>query len=97
MVFFLYPVSFLQVLKPFHEYVFFVETSFARSNPSSPGHLIELLINFLILNLPFLLFDIVPFGAPLSRIKFVKLLVSSPVKPTILFFLSHSSKVFKAL
>ena len=58
--------------------------------------LLESLIVFfnslLILNLPFLLFAIVPLGAPLSLIKFVKLLVSRPVIPTILFFLSQLSK-----
>ena len=32
--------------------------------------------------------EMVPFGAPLSLIKFVKLLVSRPVIPTILFFLT---------
>jgi hypothetical protein len=50
------------------------------------------LVNLLILNLPLFEFAIVPFGAPLSLIKFVKLLVSKPVIPTILFFLSHASK-----
>ena len=33
--------------------------------------------------------DIVPLGAPLSLIKFVKFLVSIPVIPTILFFFNH--------
>ena len=43
------------------------------------------------LNLPFLEKEIVPFGAPLSLIKFVKLLVSRPVIPTILFLTSNLS------
>ena len=50
------------------------------------------LVNLLILNLPVLEYAIVPFGAPLSLIKFVKLLVSKPVIPTIVFFLSQASK-----
>ena len=74
-----------------------VVTSCAKSIPFKPGHLIDLFISLLILNLPFLLFDIVPFGAPLSLIKFVKLLVSRPVMPTILFFLSHLSKFWRDL
>ena len=53
-----------------------------------------LILNFslLILNFPVFEFAIVPLGAPLSLIKFVKLLVSNPVIPTILFFLSQASK-----
>jgi len=50
------------------------------------------LVSLLILNLPVLEYAIVPFGAPLSLIKLVKLLVSKPVIPTILFFLSQASK-----
>ena len=50
------------------------------------------LVNLLILNFPVLEYEIVPFGAPLSLIKLVKLLVSRPVRPTILFFLSQASK-----
>ena len=49
------------------------------------------------LNLPDLLLEIVPLGAPLSLMKLVKLLVSSPVIPTILFFLSHSFKCLRDL
>ena len=49
------------------------------------------------LNLFFLEKEIVPFGAPLSLIKLVRLLVSIPVIPTILFFLSHSSKCLSDL
>ena len=49
----------------------------------SVKYLTDILISLLMLNLPFLLFVIVPFGAPLSLIKFVKLLVSNPVNPTI--------------
>jgi len=41
--------------------------------------------------------EIVPLGAPLSRIKLVKLLVSRPVIPTILFFFSQVSKFARAL
>jgi hypothetical protein len=55
------------------------------------------LVNLLILNLPVLEYAIVPFGAPLSLIKLVKLLVSKPVIPTILFFLSQASKCRKDL
>ena len=44
------------------------------------------------LNFPFFELQIVPLGAPLSLIKFVRLLVSKPVIPTILFFLSQASK-----
>ena len=55
------------------------------------------LVNLLILNLPVLEYAIVPFGAPLSLIKLVKLLVSKPVRPTILFFLSQASKWRKDL
>ena len=55
---FLKPVSFFQVLKPFHLYIFFVVTSFAKSNPFKPGHLVESFINFLILKFPFLLAEI---------------------------------------
>jgi len=47
------------------------------------------------LNFPFLEKEIVPFGAPLSLIKFVKLLVSRPVIPTILFFFNQLSKCLK--
>ena len=47
------------------------------------------------LNFPFLEKEIVPFGAPLSLIKFVKLLVSRPVIPTILFFLTSYLNVLK--
>ena len=54
-------------------------------------------MSFLILNLPDLLFEIVPFGAPLSLIKLVKLLVSKPVIPTILFFFNQASSFFKDL
>ena len=49
------------------------------------------------LNFFFLEKEIVPLGAPLSLIKFVKLLVSRPVIPTILFFFNQLSKCFKAL
>ena len=91
------PLPFSQVFNPFQVYVFFVDTSLAKSKPFNPGHLVEILINFLILKLPFLLFDIVPLGAPLSLIKFVRLLVSSPVIPTILFFFNHSSRFFRDL
>ena len=63
-------------------------TSLAKSNPLSPGHLMELFVSFLILKFPFLLTEIVPFGAPFSLIKFVKPLVSIPVSPTTLFFLT---------
>ena len=44
-----------------------------------------------------LLFAIVPLGAPLSLIKLVKLLVSKPVMPTILFFFNQISKFFNDL
>ena len=44
-----------------------------------------------------LLFEMVPFGAPLSLIKLVKLLVSNPVIPTILFFFNQISNFFKDL
>jgi len=96
-LFFLKPFSFSQVFNPFQVYVFFVVTSCAKSKPFNPDHLAEVFINFLMLKFPFLLFDIVPFGAPLSLIKFVKLLVSSPVIPTILFFFNHSSKFLRDL
>jgi hypothetical protein len=69
-----------------------VVTFSARSRFFNPLHLIVELVNLLILNLPVLEYAIVPFGAPLSLIKLVKLLVSRPVRPTILFFLSHVSK-----
>ena len=69
----------------------------ARSRFLSPLHLIVELVNLLILNFPTLEYTIVPLGAPLSLIKFVKLLVSKPVIPTILFFLSHASKCRKDL
>ena len=62
-----------------------------------PVHLVDELINFFILNLPFLEKEIVPFGAPLSLIKLVRLLVSKPVKPTILCFLSQISKFISDL
>ena len=64
----------------------------ARSRFFNPLHFVVKLVNLLILNLPFLLQAIVPLGAPLSLMKLVKLLVSNPVIPTILFFLSHASK-----
>ena len=64
----------------------------ARSRFFNPLHLVVELINLLILNLPFLSKAIVPFGAPLSLMKLVKLLVSNPTIPTILFFLSQVSK-----
>ena len=51
----------------------------------------------IILNLPVFENEIVPLGAPLSRIKLVKLLVSRPVIPTILFFFSQVSKFARAL
>ena len=54
-------------------------------------------VSLLILNFPFFEYEIVPLGAPLSLIKFVKLLVSSPVIPTILFFLSQAFKCKNAL
>ena len=41
--------------------------------------------------------DIVPLGAPLSLIKFVRFLVSMPVMPTILFFFNQSSRCLSAL
>ena len=54
-------------------------------------------INLLMLNFPFLDKEIVPLGAPLSLMKLVKLLVSNPVIPTTLFFLSHQSRFAKDL
>ena len=72
-------------------------TSFARSRFFNPLQLIVLLVRLLRLNLPFFEEEIVPFGAPLSLIKLVKLLVSKPVIPTILFFLSQLSKWDNAL
>ena len=78
-------------------YFFLVVTIFAKSRPFSPGHLIELLVNFFKLKFPLLLLEIVPLGAPLSLIKLVKLLVSSPVIPTILFYFNQVSNFFKDL
>jgi hypothetical protein len=75
-------------------YFFLVVTIFAKSRPFNPGHLIELLVNFFKLKLPLLLLEIVPLGAPLSLKKLVKLLVSSPVIPTIYFFLNQISHFF---
>ena len=72
--------------------VFEVVTFSARSKFFNPFHFIVEFEILLILNLPFLEQAIVPFGAPLSLIKLVKLLVSKPVIPTILFFLSQESK-----
>ena len=57
----------------------------------------EVFISFFKLKYPFLLLEIVPFGAPLSLIKLVKLLVSSPVIPTILCFRNQTSRLFKDL
>ena len=56
----------------------------ARSRFFKPLHFVVELVSLLILNFPVLEYAIVPFGAPLSLIKFVKLLVSKPVIPTIL-------------
>ena len=78
-------------------YFFLVVTIFAKSRPFNPGHAIELLVNFFRLKIPLLLLEIVPLGAPLSLIKLVKLLVSYPVIPTILFFFSQVSNFFKDL
>ena len=47
--------------------------------------------------MPFFEWAIVPFGAPLSLMKFVKFLVSSPVIPTILLFFNQASKCWKDL
>ena len=69
----------------------------AKSKFFKPLHLFDKFFNLLILNLPFLEYAIVPLGAPLSLIKFVKLLVSRPVMPTILFFFNQPSKCFRAL
>ena len=78
-------------------YFFLVVTILAKSRPFNPGHLIELLVNFFRLKIPLLLLEMVPLGAPLSLIKLVKLLVSNPVIPTILFFFSQVSNFFKDL
>ena len=58
----------------------------ARSKFFKPLHLTVSEVNLLILNFPEFECAIVPLGAPLSLIKLVKLLVSNPVIPTILFF-----------
>ena len=87
-------MSFFQVLNPCQIYFFLVVTVSAKSKPFKPGHLIELLSSFFKLKFPFLLLQMVPLGAPLSLMKLVKLLVSNPVIPTILFFFSQ---VFKFL
>ena len=78
-------------------YFFLVVTTFAKSRPFNPGHLIQLLVNFFRLKIPLLLLEIVPLGAPLSLIKLVKFLVSNPVMPTILFFFSQVSSFFNDL
>ena len=61
-----------------------------------PFRLIKLM--YLILqSILFLKKEIVPFGAPLSLIMFVKFLVSIPVIPTILCLFNHLSKCFRDL
>ena len=64
----------------------------AKSKFFNPLHLIVEFVILFILKLPFFENAMVPLGAPLSLIKLVKLLVSNPVIPTILFFLSHAFK-----
>ena len=96
-LFFSKPFSFFQVLNPCHIYFFLVVTVWAKSRPFKPGHLTELLVNFFRLKLPLLLLQIVPLGGPLSLMKLVKLLVSNPVMPTILFFFSQASSFFNDL
>ena len=72
-------------------------TSLARSKFFNPLHFVVTLMILFMLNFPVFETDIVPFGAPLSLIKLVKFLVSNPVIPTILFFLSQASKCKKDL